>query len=185
LRPTNANPNPSTAPAAVRTAGSGAERQAYRDFTGARRTTREHEVGHVAAGDQYHERDGAEQHQERGAHGSEDHARDRLDVDAARVVDGVGRFKVSRHGRHLGLRLRGSGVRCQARNDEDGVRIARQVGGIGLQGQPEVDARRTATIGEAAVVRRRAKDLQDAEIGCCGQDTDDRDGPIVEENGAA
>ena len=96
-----------------------------RDLLGAAVRPHQHQVGEVRARDQQHERDGAEQHQERGAHVANHVVLQRQHQRTpVLVVVGILRFEPLRDRRHVGLGPRDIDARFELRDADVVVVVA-------------------------------------------------------------
>ena len=106
-------------------AASGAERDAHGDLALPRFGAGEHEAGDVGAGDEQHEADGAEQHEQRLPQVAEEFPIERRDLHGAAFIgSGVSRLQSKRNAIELGLRLRGGDSGPQAGEHREGSRSA-------------------------------------------------------------
>ena len=148
------------------------------------RPAREQEVGHVGARDEQDQRDGAEENEQGGAHGTEHDACQRLQGHAARVVLGVGALQVGGDGGQLLLRERNGCRLAQPPQDEDGMRLARRRPRVRSERGPDVHTHGASPVRESTRVIGGLEDLERAEVRRGGQHSDDLVGEIVDAQAA-
>ena len=154
-------------------AAAGAERGTDRDLGLSRRRAGEHQVRHVGAGNQQHQADGAEQHEQRRAGVADDVLAERRDREAdVGIALGELRLQPSRDGRDVGRRAIRRYARLQPPDDLDvpgtAVRHAEHL--VVLDRRPQLHARRVREAGgqnaddhvRLAVEREHAPDRRGA-----------------------